>query len=269
MNRVNLLTLERHREKGEKFACLTAYDASFANIMARAGIEVILVGDSLGMVLQGHDSTLPVTVADMAYHVEAVKRGTAHAEMQPMIMADLPFMSYASTAALLENAGVLMRAGAQLVKIEGGRALAEGVRELRRNGVPVCVHLGLTPQSVNCFSGFRVQGRDACQAEEILEDVRILEEAGAAIVLLECIPEPLTRRIQAQARVPTIGIGAGPATDGQILVMHDMLGLQIGRAPRFVRDFLAEAEGVEAAFRAYGRAVQDGSYPAPGHWFDE
>lgn len=269
MKRINLLTLAGYRERGEHFACLTAYDASFARTMAAAGIEVILVGDSLGMVLQGHGSTLPVTTADMAYHVAAVKRGTQESELQPMIMADLPFMSFATLDDTLANAGTLMQSGAQVVKIEGGRELAERVARLRENGVPCCVHLGLTPQSVNCFGGFRVQGREPAQAERMLEDVRILEEAGAAIVLLECVPEPLATRIQQAVSVPTIGIGAGPATDGQVLVMHDILGLGVGRAPRFVKNFLAGAEGIEQAFRAFGSAVREGAYPAPEHWFAE
>ncbi len=267
MNRINLLTLSGYRERKEKFACLTAYDASFARSMADAGIEVILVGDSLGMVLQGHSSTLPVTIEDMLYHVAAVKRGTEHAEMQPLIMADMPFMSFATQEETLRNAGQLMRAGAQLVKIEGGRELAERVTRLHENGVPCCVHLGLTPQSVNCFGGFRVQGRDADDARRILEDVQILEAAGAAVILLECVPAPLATRIQEQVSVPTIGIGAGPATDGQVLVMHDMLGMALGRTPRFVKDFLAGADGISAAFRAFGEAVRAGEYPAPEHWF--
>ncbi len=269
MKRINLLTLAGYRERGERFACLTAYDASFARCMANAGIEVILVGDSLGMVLQGHNSTIPVTVDDMTYHVEAVKRGTQETEMRPMIMADLPFMSFATLDETLRNAGQLMRAGAQVVKIEGGRELAERVARLHENGVPCCVHLGLTPQSVNCFGGFRVQGRDAETAERILEDVRILTEAGAAIVLLECVPEPLATRIQQQVSVPTIGIGAGPNLDGQVLVMHDMLGLGVGRSPRFVHDFLAGQTGIEDAFQAYVTAVREGAYPAAEHWFAE
>ncbi len=269
MKRINLLTLAGYRERGEHFACLTAYDASFARCMADAGVEVILVGDSLGMVLQGHSSTIPVTVQDMAYHVRAVKRGTRETELRPMIMADMPFMSFATLEDTLSNAGVLMRAGAQVVKIEGGRELAERVARLHENGVPCCVHLGLTPQSVNCFGGFRVQGRGAEQAAQMLEDVRILTEAGAAIVLLECVPEPLATRIQQEVSVPTIGIGAGPNLDGQVLVMHDILGLGVGRSPRFVKNFLAGEESITGAFRAFGDAVRKGTYPAAEHWFAE
>ncbi len=267
MQSITLKTLFDRKQAGEKFACLTAYDASFARCIADAGVEVLLVGDSLGMVLQGHDSTLPVTVDDIAYHVNCVRRGIRDADTRPLLMADMPFMGCATVEDALANSGTLMRAGANLVKLEGGSELAETVERLADNGIPVCAHLGLTPQSVNCFSGYRVQGRDAEQAEYILDSANVLQEAGAAIILLECVPEPLATRLCAEARVPTIGIGAGPATDGQVLVMHDMLGLGEGRRPRFVKDYLAGRGSLAEAFAAYADDVREMRYPAAEHWF--
>src|SRR5690606_15866018 len=204
------------KRRGEKFVCLTSYDALFAGLSCRAGVEVLLVGDSLGMVLQGHDSTLPVTMDDMIYHMQCVKRGNRGA----LLIADLPFMSYASAAQTLENAAALMRAGAQMVKLEGGRWIAESTRLLAERGSAVCAPMGLTPQSINRIGGFRVQGRDPAQAELILEEALLLEEAGANLLLLECIPESLAHRISHKLRIPVIGIGAGQAVDGQIMVLH-------------------------------------------------
>jgi len=264
MKAVTLNTLKALKASGERFSVLTCYDASFAAAMARAEVEVILIGDSLGMVLQGHDSTLPVTVADMAYHTAAVARGNKTS----LLMADLPFMAYASMADALANAATLMRAGAHLVKLEGGAWLSDTVMQLARGGIPVCIHLGLTPQSVNVMGGYRVQGRDESAAEQLLADALAAEAAGAALLLLECVPQGLAQRVQQTLGIPVIGIGAGPSCDGQVLVLHDMLGLHNGKPARFVKNFLAEGDGsIEDAFRAYVKAVKSGSYPAAEHAF--
>ncbi|PQA52334.1 3-methyl-2-oxobutanoate hydroxymethyltransferase [Amnimonas aquatica] len=263
MKAVTLQTLKDLKARNERFSSLTCYDASFAAAMARAEVEVILIGDSLGMVLQGHDSTLPVTVDDMAYHTAAVARTNKTA----LIMADLPFMTYATLPDALANAATLMRAGAHMVKLEGGAWLAETVAQLARGGIPTCVHLGLTPQSVNVFGGYRVQGRGDA-GERLLADARAVVEAGAAVLLLECVPTDLARRLHAECPVPVIGIGAGPDCDGQVLVMHDMLGLHNGKPARFVKNYLGSGDGsIEAAFRQYVAEVKDGRYPAPEHAF--
>lgn len=264
MKAVTLQTLKALKAEGERFSVLTCYDASFAAAMARAEVEVILVGDSLGMVLQGHDSTLPVTVADMAYHTAAVARSNKTS----LLMADLPFMSYASQADALTNAASLMRAGAHLVKLEGGAWLCDTITQLTRGGIPVCIHLGLTPQSVNVMGGYRVQGRAEADATQLMADAQAVEAAGAALLLLECVPQGLARRVQQTLSIPVIGIGAGAACDGQVLVMHDMLGLHNGKPARFVKNFLGEGDGsIEGAFRAYVQAVKCGSYPAAEHAF--
>ncbi len=264
MKAVTLNTLKALKAAGERFSVLTCYDASFAAAMARAEVEVILIGDSLGMVLQGHDSTLPVTVADMAYHTAAVARGNKTS----LLMADLPFMAYASLTDALANAATLMRAGAHMVKLEGGAWLSETITQLTRGGIPVCIHLGLTPQSVNVMGGYRVQGRDETGAEQLLADARAAEAAGAALLLLECVPQGLAQRVQQTIGIPIIGIGAGAACDAQVLVLHDMLGLHNGKPARFVKNFLAEGDGsIEGAFRAYVTAVKSGSYPAAEHAF--
>lgn len=264
MKPVTLQTLRDLKRQGQRFSCLTCYDASFARAMAEAEIEVILIGDSLGMVVQGHGSTLPVTVADMAYHTAAVARGNAHS----LLMADMPFMSYAETSTALTAAAELMRAGAHLVKLEGGAWLADTVRQLTRGGIPVCIHLGLTPQSVNVLGGYRVQGRDEAAAQQLLADAEAAVAAGAAMLLLECVPTSLAQQVQARCPVPLIGIGAGPHCDGQVLVLHDMLGLHHGKPARFVKNFLAAGDGsVTGAFRQFRSEVQDGRYPAPEHGF--
>lgn len=262
---VTLSTLEAKKRHGEKFASLTAYDAIFSNLVSSAGVEVILVGDSLGMVLQGHDSTLPVTVEDIAYHLGCVKRGNQGA----LIMADLPFMSYASESQSLESSAQLMRAGAHIVKLEGGAWLAESTRLLTERGIPVCAHMGLTPQSINRIGGFRVQGRNPDQASTILEEAKLLEDSGAAVLLLECVPVDLAAKITQEIRIPVIGIGAGPATDGQIMVLHDLLGMKTTgmKPPRFVKNFLAETDTIQAAVGEYVRAVSTGEFPAPEHCF--
>ncbi len=263
---VSLNTLRQYKRHGKRFAALTAYDALFAESISTNGVDVLLVGDSLGMVLHGHDSTLPVTLADMVYHMHCVRRGNRGA----LIMADLPFMSYASASQSLESAAALMRAGAHVVKLEGGAWLAESTRLLTERGIPVCAHMGLTPQSINRIGGYRVQGRDPNQAQAMVDEALILEDSGACIVLLECVPMELGKAIAEQLQVPVIGIGAGPHTDGQIMVMHDMLGLTPSsiRVPKFVKNFLPDSDaGIPGAFRAYAEAVRAGAFPGPEHSF--
>lgn len=261
---VTIRTLQQCKAEGRKFSVLTAYDACFATQVSSAGIDAILVGDSLGMVLQGHDSTLPVTVADIAYHTACVARGNRGS----LIMADMPFMGAATLEGALAASQTLMQAGAHMVKLEGAGWLADTVTALKRNGVPVCVHLGLTPQSVNAFGGYRVQGREDDSAQRLIDDARALEAAGADVLLLECVPRAVTQRLLAAVALPVIGIGAAPECDGQVLVLHDMLGITPGKPARFVKNFLADAGGdIAAALRAYDAAVKDGSFPAPEHCF--
>lgn len=263
MAKVTITQLQQKKAAGEKFTVVTAYDATFARLAAKAGIEVILVGDSLGNVLQGHDSTLPVTTADMAYHVGCVARGNDGC----LIVADLPFGAYSNPAQTMENAAAVMRAGAHMVKLEGGAWLLESVSHLVERAVPVCIHLGLTPQSVNVFGGYKVQGRQPDQAQRMLEDAKAAQAAGASLLVLECVPQALAAAITRALRIPVIGIGAGPATDAQVLVLHDLLGLN-ERPPKFVRNFMAGADSVQAALVSYRNAVLDGSFPAPEHCFD-
>ncbi len=264
MSTTTLHTLSTMKQQGQKFAVLTAYDACFAQLVSEAGIEVILVGDSLGMVLQGQDSTLPVTVAEMAYHTTSVARGNKGS----LIMSDLPFMSYGTPEQAMQSAAQLMQAGANMVKLEGGAWLAETVTLLAERGVPVCAHLGLTPQMVNQLGGYRVQGRDKASAQQMIKDACLLEEAGASVLLLECVPALLAKEITLAVDIPVIGIGAGPDTDAQVLVMHDMLGITPGRPPRFVKNFMAESGDIASAFSAYATAVKDGSFPAAEHCFE-
>ncbi|MFI0474239.1 3-methyl-2-oxobutanoate hydroxymethyltransferase [Halomonas sp. HMF6819] len=263
MKPVTISTLSALKRANEPFSCLTAYDASFASAASRAGIEVLLVGDSLGMVLQGHTSTLPVTVDDICYHTECAARGKG----ESLLMVDVPFMSNATTDTLLKDAGRLMRAGAEMVKVEGEAWMADGVRELTRRGVPVCAHLGLTPQAVHQLGGYKVQGRDAAAAERILNDANTLVDAGASIILLECVPASLGKAVTEALSVPVIGIGAGPDTDGQILVMHDVLGVTHGHTPRFVKNFMIDADSISGAFEGYHAAVKSRAFPAAEHCF--
>ncbi len=261
---VSLATLERMKAQREKIACLTCYDASFAVLLDAADVDVILVGDSLGMVIQGHDTTVPVTMDDIVYHSRAVARGVH----RPLLMADLPFMSYPSKERALENSVRLMQeGGAEMVKLESGAGQVEIVEFLASHDIAVCAHLGLKPQSVHKTGGFRVQGRGADAARRMLDNARALEAAGADIVLLECIPSELGAEISAALSVPVIGIGAGPATDGQILVLYDILDITSGRKPRFVQNFMAGAGNNLEAVRRYVRAVRDGGYPGPEHGF--
>jgi len=249
-----------------KLAMLTCYDAAFAATLDAAGVDMILVGDSLGMVVQGHDSTLPVTVADVAYHTACVARGAA----RPWIVADMPFGSFqARPEQAFANAVTLMQAGAQMVKIEGGAEMAPTAEFLVRRGVPVCAHIGLTPQHVNVFGGYRVQGRDADAAERLLDAARRLQDAGAAMMVIEAVPEPLARRVAKEAALITIGIGASVACSGQVLVLHDLLGAGIGKRPRFVKNFLRGAASLEAAVGAYVAEVQGGRFPGPEHVYAE
>lgn len=262
--RTTLSTLHKLKAKGEKFACLTAYDACFAELLSEHGVEVILVGDSLGMVLQGHDSTLPVTMADMVYHTACVQRGNRGA----LIMGDLPFMSYASETQTLENAAALMRAGAHVIKLEGGAWIANTTHLLAERGIPVCAHMGLTPQSINRIGGFFVQGRDPDQAQSIVREARQLQEAGASMLLLECVPTQLAKEVTETLDIPVIGIGAGAETTGQIMVLHDLLGIS-PITPKFVKNFLADSNnGIPGAIETYVAAVKAGSFPDAAHSFD-
>ena len=249
-----------------KLAMLTCYDASFAATLDAAGIDIILIGDSLGMVVQGHDSTLPVTVADVAYHTVCVVRGAA----RPWIVADMPFGSFqVSPEQAYANAVTLMQAGCQMVKIEGGVEMAPTVEFMVTRGIPVCAHVGLTPQSVNVFGGYRVQGRGSDAAERLVASARALHDAGAAMMVIEATPEPLARRIAAEVALITIGIGASAACSGQVLVLHDMLGAGVGRRPRFVKNFLDGAGSIDAAVRAYVAEVQAGRFPGPEQVYAE
>jgi len=243
---------------------LTSYDATFAHACNEAGVEVLLVGDSLGMVLQGHDSTLPVTIAEMAYHTACVKRGNTDA----LILADLPFMANATVEQTLTNSAMLMQAGAHMVKVEGALWLAESIRLLAERGVPVCAHMGLTPQAVNILGGYKVQGRNENQARQMRADAISLEQAGAAMLLLECVPSELAAEISQAVKIPVIGIGAGSATDGQVLVLHDMLGLSItGRVPKFVKNFMQGQDSIQSALKAYVNEVKGVTFPGVEHGF--
>ena len=261
---VSLSTLDKMKAGGEKIACLTCYDASFAVLVDEADTDVVLVGDSLGMVVQGHDTTVPVTMDDMVYHCRAVARGL----QRPLLMADLPFASYPTRDVALANSVRLMQeGGAEMVKLESGPSQIDIVEFLAGHDVAVCAHLGLKPQSVHKTGGFRVQGREVDAAERMIASAKSLESAGADLVLLECIPTELGQRITAALSVPVIGIGAGPGTDGQILVLYDILDITTGRKPRFVLNCMDGAAGNLDAMRRYVRAVKDRSYPAPEHCF--
>jgi len=262
--RITVNTLHEMKQQGSKIACLTAYDASFAHVLDSAGVDVVLVGDSLGMVIQGFETTLPVTVDDMLYHSKAVSKGISHA----LLMVDMPFLSFTTVAQAIDNAGCLMKqAGAQMVKLEGGADQADIVTALAKQGIPVCAHLGLQPQKVHKIGGYRVQGRDADDAATMLEEARCLEQAGADMMLLECVPETLAEKITGELAIPVIGIGAGPGCDGQILVLYDILGISVGRRPKFSHDFMQGETGIEAAISAYVNAVKNGEFPSENHIF--
>ncbi|OGT00588.1 MAG: 3-methyl-2-oxobutanoate hydroxymethyltransferase [Gallionellales bacterium RBG_16_56_9] len=262
--RATLITLQAMRGKDEKIAVLTCYDASFAALLEAQGVDVLLVGDSLGMVIQGHETTLPVTLDDMVYHTACVARGAK----QTFIIGDMPFGTFQiSPQETFAHAARLMAAGAQMIKLEGGAAMAETVEFLTGRGIPVCGHIGLTPQSVHQLGGYRVQGREADAAQQLLEDAAALEQAGAGMLVLETIPALLAAEITAQLTIPTIGIGAGAACSGQVLVLYDMLDIYPGKKARFAKNFLQGADGIAAAVKNYVAEVKAGSFPAPEHSF--
>lgn len=265
MPRTTLTTLHKMAREGEKIAALTCYDASFAGLLEDAGVDVLLVGDSLGMVLQGRETTLAVTLAEMEYHTRCVARGSSKA----FIVADMPFGSYQENPQeAFRNAARLMSAGAHMVKLEGGAAMADTVRFLAERGIPVCGHLGLLPQSVHQFGGYRVQGREEADAARILADAKALDEAGVGLMVLEMTTCALARKITQAIQAPTIGIGAGPDCAGQVLVLYDALGIYRGKVPKFARNFMHGAPSIQDAVVAYVKAVKDKSFPAAEHGFD-
>lgn len=267
MKSISIPALKQRKAEHQKFAVLTAYDATFAEVAADAGVEVLLVGDSLGMVLQGKDSTLPVTIDEMAYHTEMVARGNARAQTPALVMTDLPFMSYGTLEQGLESARKVMQAGAQLIKIEGDEWLIPLIESLSQQGVPVCAHLGLTPQAVNKLGGYKVQGRDEAKADAMVQHALRLEAAGADLILLECVPSELGKRITDAVQVPVIGIGAGADTDAQVLVVYDMLGMNTGYVPKFVKNFMTDGRTIAEAIQAYAEQVKQGEFPGNEHGF--
>ena len=264
MSRLNLTHLQKMKADNDKIAVLTAYDASFSHALEQAGIDIILVGDSLGMVIQGQESTLPVTVDDMVYHTANVVRGTE----KTFVIADLPFMSYANADQAIKNSARLMaEGGAQMVKLEGGRVMSETIKKLVERGIPVCAHLGLLPQSVHCLGGYRVQGRDQEGAKQLIDDAKAVQAAGADMLVIECVPATLAKQITAAVDIPVIGIGAGNDCDGQVLVLYDMLGITSGKRPRFSHDFLADTGAIPAAISNYVADVKSGVFPSKEHQF--
>jgi 3-methyl-2-oxobutanoate hydroxymethyltransferase len=262
--KVTTSTLFSMKQQGQKITALTAYDASFAKLFDEQGVDVLLIGDSLGMVLQGSDDTLTVTIEDIAYHTRAVRKGTQRA----FVVADMPFMSYATPEQSYQNAALLMASGASMVKVEGGDWLLDSIRGLNQRGVPVCGHLGLTPQSVHVFGGFKVQGRDDLQAEQLMEQARALVQAGIQMLVLECIPTNLAAKISRAIDIPVIGIGAGAGTDGQILVMHDMFGISANYMPKFSKNYLEQTGDIREAVKSYIEEVQSGVFPSEQHSFN-
>ncbi len=261
---VNVSTLRQMKEDGVPIACLTAYDASFSQLVDMAGVDLVLVGDSLGMVIQGHETTVPVTVGDVVYHTRSVARGIGRA----FLVSDLPFMSYASPVQALDNAVRLMQeGGAMMVKLEGGQSQVDVVSCLARHDIPVCAHVGLKPQSVHKIGGFKVQGRKPSAVRQMVEDAKALEGAGADLLLLECVPNEVGELISQAIQLPIIGIGAGPSVHGQILVLYDMLGITQGRTPRFVKNFMDDADSPLEALQAYVLAVRNRDYPTSEHCF--
>ena len=262
---VTVAQLSAMKDRGEPISCLTVYDYSFAHILEQAGVDILLVGDSLGMVIQGHETTLPVSMADVLYHTQCVSRGCNDA----LVIADMPFGSYqGSPQSAFENAVRLVgEGGAHMVKIEGGTAMAETVTFLVDRGIPVCGHIGLTPQSVNQLGGFRVQGREESAAEALRRDARNLEEAGASLLIIEAIPAQLAKSITDSLSIPTVGIGAGPDTDGQVLVLYDVLGLFPRKSPKFSKDFLEGKGSVLEAVKVFVEDVRARRFPGPEHSF--
>ncbi len=268
MNKISLSKLDKMKQAGEKITCLTAYDATFSHQLATAGIDIILVGDSLGMVLQGLDSTVPVTMQNMSYHTHCVANGLKNCDHQPLLIADMPYMSYATPEQTYKNASRLMQAGGQMVKVEGGSWLVESIHGLCERGIPVCGHLGLTPQSVDALGGYKVQGRDTAAAEQIKSEAQALTKAGIRLLVLECVPAKLAAEISHSLNIPVIGIGAGVDTDAQVLVLHDMLGITPGFKAKFVKNFMAESNDIPEALEAYIEAVKSRKFPTPEHSFD-
>lgn len=268
MPQITLATLDRRKAEGRRFAVLTAYDATFAAMMADAGVKVILVGDSLGMVIQGRPSTTPVSMADMVYHTKCAARGVAAGgEDKPLIMADMPFGTTFSPEQAANEAARLMQAGANIVKVEGGAAMVGVVDFLSTHGIPVCAHLGLTPQTTDMLGGYKVQGKGEAAAAQIAADARALESAGARMLLLECVPNGVGERVAKEAAVPVIGIGAGPSVDAQVLVLQDMLGITRGRHARFVKNYMEAGSNIADALRRYVVEVEEGIYPQPEHCY--
>ena len=265
---ITISSLKKMKQAGEKFAVLTVYDASFAAILENAGVEVLFTGDSLGMVIQGHETTVPVTIDHMIYHTSLVSRARQHA----LVMSDMPFMSFSDPARALDNATRLMQeAGAHIVKLEGGGEVVQVVENLAKHGVPVCGHLGLQPQSVHKLGGYRVQGREKEAAQSMIDDAKAMQDAGADLLLLECVPASLAKTITETLSIPTIGIGAGRDCDAQVLVLYDVLGISLGHRPKFSKDFLADLQdeiSIEAAVRAYVQAVKQKQFPADQHIFE-
>lgn len=251
------------KQQAEKISAITAYDASFAEVFSTQGIDIILVGDSLGMVLQGNDSTVPVTVDEIVYHVKCVNAGNKGS----LLIADMPFMSYATPEQTWSNAAKLMQAGANMVKLEGGSWLLESIEGLTIRGIPVCAHLGLTPQSVNVFGGYKVQGRQEEQAQQMINEAIALQDAGAQLLVIECVPSSLAKRISEALIIPVIGIGAGPDCDGQILVMHDILGISTGYIPKFSKNYIKQTGDIHLAIASYVDEVRAGTFPGPEHSF--
>ena len=261
---VTISTLNDLKEKSKKFACLTAYESTMASVISRSGVEIILVGDSLGMVIQGHDSTLPVTMDQLIYHLECVVNGNRGSH----IMADMPFMSYSTDDLGLENAKKLMQAGANSIKIEGGQWIAKMAQVLSDRGIPVCAHMGLTPQTINRLGGHKVQGRNPLEKEKIINEALLLQASGASMLLLECVPGDLAKQITNELNIPVIGIGAGIHTDGQIMVVHDLLGIScLEKPPKFVKNFMKESSSIEDAIQNYVRDVKDLKFPSDKHTF--
>lgn len=254
---VTINTLHNYKSEQRRFSCISLYDAPMSILAAQQGIETVLVGDSLGMTVQGHNSTLPVTMEHMLYHTSAVARGNTFS----LIIADMPFMSYSTPEQAMNNAAQLIQAGAHMVKLEGGAWLQETISKLNERGIPVCAHLGLTPQSVNKMGGYKVQGRSDEQGNAIMEDAKIIEAAGADLLVLECVPAPLAERITRTLDIPTIGIGAGKETDAQVLVVNDLIGLT-EKPPKFSKNFLPEAGSIAAAFKAFDEQVKSGLFPS-------
>lgn len=262
--KVTIRRVAQMKQAKEKIACLTAYDASFAQLLEKAGVDVVLVGDSLGMVIQGEETTLPVSIEDMLYHTQCVSKGLKNA----MLITDMPFLSFTSVEEAVLNAGLFMKqGGAHMVKLEGGADQAETVSALNRNGIPVCAHLGLQPQFVHKLGGYLVQGRDAEMAEKMLQDALTLQNAGADLMLLECVPGALAEKITGALDIPVIGIGAGAACDGQILVLYDILDISLGMRPKFSKNFMENASSIEEAIAQYVTAVKQGKFPAADHVF--